>query len=74
MTEVSKLNFLHEILNAIEEIKVSNDSIYIKTNKNIILHSNNSINISDNYNIQIAKQIHLNPIIKAFKKIQGLLK
>lgn len=72
--KVSPLNFATEILKCIDEIKVSSDSIYIKLNKSIVLESQNIVTISQNLNIQIAKQIHLNPVVKVFRKIQGLLK
>lgn len=73
LKSVDAINFMTEILKAIEEVKVSKDSIYIRTNKNFIFHSNNSISICENLNIQIAKQIHLNPVVKLFKKIQSKL-
>lgn len=73
LKSVDPINFATEILKAIDEIKVSNDTIYIKTNKNFIFHSNNNISICENLNIQIARQIHLNPVIKLFKKIQSKL-
>lgn len=71
---ISPLNYNAEILKCIDKIKVSDDSIYIKLNKNLILHTENSVLVSDNLNIQIAGQIHLNPVVKLFKTIQSKFK
>lgn len=71
---VSPLNYSSTLLSCIEKMKVSDDFIYIKLNKNLILHTENSINISDNLNIQIAGQIHLNPVVRMFKAIQSKFK
>ena len=71
---INPLNYNTEILKAIETIKVSDTSIYIKLNKNLILHTENSVLVSDNLNIQIAGQIHLNPVVKLFKAIQSKFK
>lgn len=74
LKNIDSINYITEILKCIEQVKTNKDSIYIKLNKNLILHSQNSVSICDNLNIQIAKQIHLNPIVKLFKKIQGAIK
>lgn len=71
---VSPMNYSSELLKCIDKIKVSDDFIYIKLNKNLILHTENSISISDNLNVQIAGQIHLNPVVKMFKAIQSKFK
>jgi hypothetical protein len=62
---------INDVLNAIECIKVSESAIYIKFNKDLYLHSKNSIQVCDNLKIDIAKQIHLNPEVKLYHKIQG---
>lgn len=72
--EVPKTELLNILENSIEKIEVNENQIYIKFNKDLILHSKNTIFINDNLNIQIAKQIHLNPIIKLFSKINNLIK
>lgn len=74
MKVVNPLNYNAEILKCIDKIKVSDTSIYIKLNKNLILHTENSVLVSDNLNIQIAGQIHLNPVVKLFKSIQSKFK
>lgn len=56
-----KIGSLEDLLKSILEIKVNDDSIYIKLNKNLIIESNNFISISKDQNIQLAKRIHLNP-------------
>lgn len=71
---VNPLNYGAEIMKCIDKIKVSDDAIYIKLNKNLILHTENSVSICDNLNIQIAGQIHLNPVVKMFKAIQSKFK
>lgn len=65
---------INDVINAIECVKVNESIIYIKFKKDLYLHTTNQINVCDNLKIDIAKQIHLNPIVKLYKKIQGLLK
>jgi glucose-6-phosphate-specific signal transduction histidine kinase len=48
----------------IKEIRISEDTIHLKLNKNLIIESDNIAQISSGLNIQIAKQIHLNPDLK----------
>ena len=50
--------------NCIKEIRISEDTIHLKLNKNLIIESDNIAQISSGLNIQIAKQIHLNPDLK----------
>lgn len=71
---VNPPNYGKELMECIETIKISDNSIYIKLNKNLILHTENSVSICDNLNIQIAGQIHLNPVVKLFKAIQSKFK
>ena len=52
----------------IKEIRVSDDTVHIKLNKNLIIESDNIAQISNGLNIQIAKQIHLNPELKGLNK------
>lgn len=72
--EIPKTELLNILENSIEKVEINDNQIYIKLNKDLILHSNNTIFINDNLNIQIAKQIHLNPVIKFFSKINNLIK
>lgn len=56
---------LEEIFKSIvSSITVSDKQIHLKLNKDLIIESPNQIFIADNLNIQIAKQIHLNPNIE----------
>lgn len=66
--------FLEILKNSIEKIEINDTQIYIKLNKDLILHSKNSISISDGFNIQIAKQIHLNPLVEFVKSKINKLK
>lgn len=72
--EIPKTELLNILENSIEKIEINENQIYIKLNKDLILHSKNTIFINDNLNIQIAKQIHLNPVIRLFNKINNLIK
>ncbi len=72
--EIPKTELLNILENSIEKIEINDNQIYIKLNKDLILHSKNTIFINDNLNIQIAKQIHLNPVVKLFNKINNLIK
>ena len=63
-----KTTSLEEIFKTIiKEIKISEDTIHIKLNKNLIIESNNIAQISSGLNIQLAKQIHLNPVLGNLK-------
>lgn len=72
--EIPKPELLKTLENSIEKIEINENQIYIKLNKDLIIHTQNTIFINDNLNIQIAKQIHLNPVLKLFNKINSFIK
>lgn len=54
-----------ELLSSLPEIidyvKISENNVYIKLKKNLILETENIVHKADNLNIQLGKMIHLNP-------------
>ena len=58
------LNKIKIILSLIESIRSEDKTIYIKTNKNIVLeHEAHIVSIAKGYSIHIAKELHLCPNI-----------
>jgi len=55
---------LKTLLNAIEEIKEKDNSIYLKFKKDVIIEANNMATIANGFSIQYANQIHFNPDMK----------
>lgn len=47
----------------IEYIKLSENNVYIKLKKNLILETENIVHKADNLNIQLGSMIHLNPVL-----------
>lgn len=72
--QIPKTELLKTLENSIEQVEINENQIYIKLNKDLILHTQNTIFVNDNLNIQIAKQIHLNPVLKFFNKINTFIK
>ena len=67
---IKKTKTLFNIINSITETK---DTIYIKTNKDIVIeHQGHIITINKGYNITLAKEIHLNPNINLNKDLSNI--
>jgi len=67
---IKKTKTLFNIIDSITETK---NTIYIKTNKDIVIeHQGHIITINKGYNITLAKEIHLNPNINLNKDLSNI--
>ena len=69
VVDLKNTTLMDILTSIIGEVRVSKDTIHLKLNKNLIIESDNIAQISKGLNIQIAKQIHLNPELKGISKV-----